>query len=80
MPPKIIEKTVGVDYEVNLYTDTYEVLIYVRGKLKETYKLKRYCDAINVYSSLKKVKDCKYALQIHDLYPINVLRRIANHW
>lgn len=80
MLPKIVEKTVGVDYGITLHTDTYEVFLSVRGKLKETYKLKRYCDAVNVYSSFKKVKDCKYALEIHDLYPINVLRRLANRW
>lgn len=52
-----------------------DVQIFYKEKLKETYQLKRFVDSLTVYASLKQVKDCKYATDIHQFYPVNVLRR-----
>lgn len=70
-----ISKQVGTSYEVVWNRETFTVQIFHKGKLKETYQLSRFADSLAVYASLKQVKDCKYATEIHQFYPINVLRR-----
>jgi len=75
MPGGTISKQIGTSYEVVWNRESFTIQIFYKGKLKETYQLKRFTDSLDVYASLKQVKDCKYATEIHQFYPVNLLRR-----
>lgn len=73
--PRIVTKAVGSMYEVEWDKEEHTVKIYSKGKLKIEYQLNKLSESLDVYASLKKVKDCKRALEIKQLFPKLVLRK-----
>ena len=52
-------KTVGAHYEVTCDRKNHIVVISCDGRKKESFKFKKFGDAITFYASLKRVKDMK---------------------
>ena len=69
----IITKSVGQNYEIEWDRNKYTVTLIFKGKPKAVFQFKRLCDSVNVYASIKKVKDAKRAVELKEVYPLLVL-------
>ena len=63
--PRIIEKSVGTKYTVELDKHIHTVMIVFKGKPKNAFTFDKLYKAINFYAAIKLVKDID---NIYDLY------------
>ena len=71
----VVTKSVGQNYEIEWDREKYTVTVIYKGKPKVTMKFSRFCDSVNVYASIKKVKDAKRAVELKSLYAATVLNK-----
>ena len=71
----IITKSVGQNYEVEWDREKYTVTVIFKDKSKAVFQFKRFCDSVNVYASIKKVKDAKRAVELKEVYSVIALNK-----
>jgi hypothetical protein len=66
--PRIIEKSLGVKYSIELDKLTHTVTLVYKGKNQNAFVFDKYFKAVDFFARIKQVKDVKDIDYIYDQY------------
>ncbi len=66
--PRVIEKSVGIKYTLELDKPTHTVTLVYKGKRQRAYIFDMMYKALDFYARIKQVKDIKEIDNLYDQY------------